>query len=457
MQSSAPRDVDVVLVGAGLAGLSAARALADAGARVLVLEARDRVGGRTLGQRIGGATLDLGGQWLGANQPRLAALARELGVETFPTYSTGRKLLYLDGRVSSYPGTIPDLPVPSLLALHLAQRRLDALSARMPLDPLAAPDAAALDAVSVEHLVRRILPVRDVREVFDAAFRVVFGAEPAELSVLYFLSYLRAGGGFMKLVEIEGGAQERRFVGSAQALSLGLAARLGERVILNAPVRRVEQTGERVRVQADRLEVRARYVVVCVPPALASRIEFRPLLPPRRDSLFSRFPMGATVKCIAVYDRPFWREAGLSGEAVANTGPLSVVFDNGSHDGAVHSLLGFVVGAAARGWAERPPEERREAVLGTLERMFGAEARTPVDYVEQDWCVEPWTRGCPVGVLGTGALSAFGRSLREPVGRIHWAGTETASEWTGYMEGALESGERAAREVAAALGLGANN
>jgi monoamine oxidase len=161
--------------------------------------------------------------------------------------------------------------------------------------------------------------------------------------------------------------------------------------------------------------------------------------------------MGATTKVFAFYERTFWRERGLSGEALCPGGPISVVFDNTSHDGAQPCLLGFVVGRSARELARLPGAEQRRAALAVLGRFFGAEAERPTDVVFQDWSAEPWTRGCPVAVMPPGAHTMFGPALREPVGRLHWAGTETATEWMGYMEGALQSGERAAAEIAARL------
>jgi monoamine oxidase len=204
-------------------------------------------------------------------------------------------------------------------------------------------------------------------------------------------------------------------------------------------------------VHGDKGEWRARRVVCAIPPVLAQRIDWRPALPAARDQLMQRTPMGATVKCVALYSRAFWREAGMAGEAVSTRGPVTAVFDNGPRDGTTPSLLAFVVGRAARGWAAFSEEERRRTVLDAFARYFGPQAGQPVGYVEKDWQTEVWTRGCPVGATAPGALAAFGHILREPVGRVHWAGTETATEWTGYMEGAVQSGERVSREVLSGL------
>ena len=440
--------LDAIIVGGGLAGLAAARTLTDAGRRVVVLEARDRVGGRTLSRALGRGTFDLGGQWLGADQPRLAALVRELGLATFPTHHRGRKVLELRGKVTTYGGTIPRLSPWSLLDLERAIRKMEALARTAdPHDPRRTPRASELDAQSLGAFLRRAMLSQKARDLVTVAIRVVFGAEPSELSMLHVAAYARAAGGLMKLVEIAGGAQETRFVLGAQELSHRLAALLGERVILRAPVRTITQADGHVTAVADGGAWRARRVIVAIPPTLAGRIAFTPALPVLREQLVQRFPMGATVKCLALYERAFWREQGLSGEAVLHPGPPSVVFDNGSHDGAQPALLGFVVGEAARLWSSRPSEARKAEILAALVRVFGPEAAHPSEYVEQDWSTEAWSLGCPVGFLQPGTLSTFAPALRAPCGRVHFAGTETATEWTGYMEGALASAARAASEV----------
>ncbi|HTM21389.1 MAG TPA: FAD-dependent oxidoreductase, partial [Kofleriaceae bacterium] len=382
-----PDRADVAVIGAGLAGLRAARDLAAGGASVVVLEARDRVGGRTLSRRIGRGTFDLGGQWLGPGQERVAALARELGAATFPTFHQGAKVLDLQGRVSTYKGSLPSLPLSSLVRMHLVIRRLDRMARAVPLhNPAAARSAAAWDGLSLEAWKRAQVRSPAVRALLDAATRVVFGAEPGELSLLYFLFYLHSGGGLMRLLEIEKGAQQLRFVGGAQALAAGLAAPLGERVCLSSPALRIDQDDLGVTVATARGAVRARYAVLALPPPLAARIDYQPALPAARDQLTQRAPMGSTVKCLVTYARPFWRERGFSGEAVATGGgPVTAAFDNTSHDNAQPALLAFVVGRAARGWERRTPSDRQRSVLASLARWFGPEASAPADFVEQDW------------------------------------------------------------------------
>ncbi len=441
-------DVDVVVVGAGLAGLRAAELLAREGRSVRVLEARDRVGGRLLSEKIGKATFDLGGQWIGAGQHRVAALAAELGLQTFATFHEGRKVLVLGDDVRTYSGTIPRLDPLSLLEMQLTLTRIDRMRRRISLRrPDESQGARALDSQTLASWTRDNVRSPAVRALVTAAVRVVFGVDPRELSLLTFLFYVQGGGGLMPLIEIERGAQETRFRGGAQSLAIGIARRLGDVVQTAAPVRAIEVTHDGVDVHHDGGVVRARRVVVAVPPALARRICFTPSLPIARRRVLDHSPTGATTKHILLYDRAFWRDAGMSGEAVCDDGPFSVAFDNTSHDGAQPSLLAFSVGQPARDLATFPEDERKRRVREQLARCFGPRALSPTKHVEKDWAREAWSRGCPVGLAVTGTLSEHGAGLRAPAGPIHWAGTETAHEHHGFMEGALESAERVAREV----------
>lgn len=445
--------VDVCVVGGGLAGLTAARRLRDAGATVAVLEARDRVGGRTYSTDVDGFRLDLGGQWIGPTQDRMAKLCAEFGIETFPTHHTGRKVLMVGGRRSTYRGEIPSMAPHRLALLQATISRLERLCRQIGSEPepWSRPDAARWDGETLESWMRRNVPSAPVRGVFDAAVRTVFGAEAGELSMLDALFYFASGGGVRRVVDTENGAQERRFVEGAQSVSLAMAEGLGSDVVLGVPVRAIEAASGGVEVRTDGGTWRAQRAVVAMAPVMAGRLRYDPPMPALRDELTQRYPMGATIKCHAVYERAFWRQDGYSGEAVLTAGPIAVVFDNSSADGERPALLAFSVGAAARRLGAMRAEERRRRVLDVLVRCFGPAAAGPVAYLEKDWSADPWTRGCPTGFMPPGVLSVFGPALRPPVGPVHWAGTETATEWTGYMEGAVQSGERAAAEVLAAL------
>jgi len=440
--------VDVVVVGAGLSGLCAARKLRRAGATVAVVEARDRVGGRTWSKGVGNGVFDLGGQWVGPDQHRMLALIDDLGLQTFPTYNEGKKVLELEGKVSTYKRSIPSISIPNLIQLSGALSYLDRVRKKVsPSSPMTAEGAVALDSETLETWRSRFVKSSKVNAVMDAASRTGFGAEASDLSALYFLMYANAGGGFLKLCEIEGGAQQDRLIGGTQPISEGIASGLGDAVILETPVRKLVHGKEGVEAVSDARTVGARFAIVAVPPALAGHIEYEPMVSVARDQVTQRFAMGSTVKVLVTYEFPFWRKAGFSGEVVSSDGPLSTVFDNTSHDGRQAALVGFVVGAQARQWSSQPMADRQRRVISALVRYFGDDAKSFSDYDEVDWGQEAWTRGCPVAGLPPGVMTHTHAHLRKPEGRIHWAGTEAATEWTGYMEGAVQSGERAADEV----------
>jgi monoamine oxidase len=451
--SAADSTVDVAVVGAGLAGLVAARDLRRAGKSVVVLEARDRVGGRLLNADIGdGKVVEVGGQWVGPTQTRVLALARHLGIQTFPTYAEGENLIEWHSRLIRYRGALPKINAAVLVDVAQAQARIDRMARRVPLEaPWLAPKAELWDGQTVESWLRHNVATPGARQMFRIAVEAVWAADAADVSLLHLLFYTHSAGSFDDLVGTQGGAQQDRFVGGSQLLALKLGAELADDVVLEAPVRRIEHSASGVRVVADGRDVAAGAAIVAVPPALCGRIAYDPLLPAIRDQLTQRMPQGTVIKCMAIYERPFWREAGLSGQAMSAEGPVKVMFDNSPPDGSPGVLLGFLEGRQARELGEWEPEARRRAVVDCFRRIFGPDASQPLDYVERVWAQEEWTRGCYGCYMPPGGWVSYGRALRAPIGRIHWAGAETATVWNGYMDGAVQSGERAAAEVLGAL------
>ena len=447
-------DADVAVVGAGLAGLVAARELRAAGVSVAVLEARDRVGGRTLNEPLDDdQVVEVGGQWLGPTQDRIAALAREVGVETFSTHVSGERLIELDGRLRRYRGRIPRIGPAVLADVQQAMLKLDRLAKRVPLDaPWETPRAEHLDSQTLWSWMRRNVYTRGGRSLLELATEAVWAAEPAEISLLHILFYIHSAGRFEVLLETEGGAQQDRFVGGSQLVSIRMAEELGDVVELSTPVRRIEHSPDGVLVVADGAEVRAGRAIVAIPPALCGRIAYHPALPGYRDQLTQRMPQGSVIKVMAVYDTPFWRDEGLSGEATSDVGPAKLTFDNTPPSGSPGVLVGFLEGARAREYGRFTPAQRREAVLRGFARLFGDRAGRPERFIERVWADEEWSRGCYGCYMPPGAWTQFGQALRTPIGPIHWAGAETATVWNGYMDGAVQSGQRAASEVLTALG-----
>jgi monoamine oxidase len=446
-------EADVAVVGAGLAGIAAARAVERGGASAVLVEARDRVGGRLESVAIDdGKWVDVGGQWIGPTQDRVEALARSLGHQTFPTYATGENVVEFGGNLIRYTGTIPRLGPHVLADIGQAMLRLNRMASKVPRDsPWTAPRAKQWDSQTTWSWMRHNMATSGGRTMLELAVKAVWAAMPADVSLLHLLFYISSAGTLELLLDTEGGAQQDRFVEGAQNLAVKAAAEIDGEVVLGSPVRRIEYSEDGATLRADKITARAKRAIVALPPTLAGRIVYDPPLPGYRDQLTQRLPMGACIKCMAVYGEPFWRFAGLSGSAVSDPGPLSIIFDNSPPDGSPGIIVGFLEGPWARELGRAGEQERRTAVLENLTRLFGQRAASPERYLERDWTNEEWSRGCYVGYAPPGVLTAYGPAIRAPIGPIHWAGTETATVWNGYMDGAIQSGERAATEALAAL------
>ena len=448
-------EADICIVGAGYAGLTAALRVVQSGRTVAVLEARTRVGGRVWTDHLpDGTPIDRGGAWLGPGQDRLYALAAEMGVGTYPTFVGGDNLFVRDERNHRYRGLIPrGLSWWGILCLGVAMKRLDALARTVPLDePWFAPDGEALDARTIASWIdsRWNVPSRTARALLRTTATEIFASDPSEVSLLHLLFHLHSAGGFASQTGIEGAVQQDRVVGGMQAIANRIVERLGGAVRLGAPVREIRQTDAAVEIVSDAATVRARRAIVAIPPALAGHIAYEPKLPPPHALLLQCLPAGATWKFALVYDDAFWRSDGLSGESIACGSPLAISIDACGATTPPGILNTFATGPDARALGRLDPEERRRLVIEQMTARFGPKAAQVRDYVEQDFTAEEWTRGCFMAHYAPGIMTKLGHLLREPVGRIHWAGTETSAVMNGFIDGAVRSGERAAQEVLAA-------
>ncbi|HEV2365848.1 MAG TPA: FAD-dependent oxidoreductase [Caulobacteraceae bacterium] len=441
-------DADVIVIGAGAAGLMAAQQIVEADLSVIVLEADERVGGRLKAGEVAGRWVDFGGQWAGAGHTLLQAQAARFGVAAYPQSDSGRTLAQLLGRVMAYTGAAPRMPLISLVELAFLQARWDRDMRTVPTEsPWTAPKAGAWDAMTLETWILRHLRTPFARAFARLVPRGAYAVEASQISYLWFMDALRAHQGLTRLLGIRGGGQEAKFAGGMAQIPRRMAETLGDRVVVAAPARRIVQVEDGVVVVTDRGEWRAARIIVAIAPGPAARIEYRPHLPASRDSLHQRMAMGAIIKATVAYAAPFWREAGFSGQIATDDDVLGIVMDDVGPTGPP-MLMCFIEGRRALEMSAAGKDARRAAVIASLSRFFGDAAADPLAYDDNDWTQEPWTHGY-VGTMGPGVMTRYGSALREPCGRIHWAGTETSTEFSGAIEGALRSGVRAAREVIA--------
>jgi monoamine oxidase len=443
--------LDAIVIGAGYAGLTAARLLKDAGKTVLLLEARDRVGGRVHTHYIDNQLyVDLGGQWIGPTQDKIYALAQEMKVNTFKTYNEGKNVLVLNNKRREYTGLIPTIDLPSLLNIDFVLKKLDRLAQKIDLThPWRSVHAKDLDRQTLATFLRNNIYFSHAQKIIEAGLETLFACSPSEISLLHALFYIKSGTNLNVLLNVENGAQQDRFVGGAQLIANKLAEILKENILLSQAVHKIKQDGGTVEVFTEKGIFSAKKVIVAVPPPMAQRIYYEPFLPAQRAQLLQRMPMGTVIKCMAIYEKPFWREQGYSGQAILEEGYIQVTFDNSPSDAQHGILLGFSLADRAKQLMGFSQEERKPLVLNTFKRLFGEKAANPLYYIDKCWAEEEWSRGCYVGYMTTGAWTSLGEALAKPFGNIHWAGTETSPIWNGYIEGAIRSGERVVKEILA--------
>jgi putrescine oxidase len=443
-------DRDVAIVGAGPSGLAAATELRKAGLSVAVLEARDRVGGRTWTNTIDGASLEIGGQWVSPDQESLIALIGELGLETFDRYREGESVyISAAGERTRYSGDSFPVDETTEKEMDRLVALLDDLAAQVgPEEPWAHPMARELDTISFEQWL--------IRESDDAEARGNIGmfiaggmlTKPAHaFSALQAVLMAASAGSFSHLVD-ENFILDKRVVGGMQQVSIRMAAALGDDVILDAPVRTVRWNSDGATVFADGdIEIHARRVVLAVPPNLYSRISYDPPLPRRQHQMHQHQSLGLVIKVHAVYDTPFWREDGLSGTGFGASEIVQEVYDNTNHQDSRGTLVGFVSDAKADAMFELDEQDRRARILESIAHYLGPKALEPVVYYESDWGSEEWTRGAYAASFDLGGLHRYGKDSRTPVGPIHFSCSDIAAEGYQHVDGAIRMGHRTAADI----------
>ncbi|XP_072028190.1 LOW QUALITY PROTEIN: amine oxidase [flavin-containing] B-like [Amphiura filiformis] len=447
---------DVIVIGGGVSGLSAAKLLQDKGYNVLVLEARNRVGGRTYTiQDPSCKYVDLGGAYIGPSQNRVLRLSTELGIQNYKVNAHERTILYT-GSVHAFQD-LPRIYNPIVLMdfIHLWRTVEFCVQEVSLVTPWTCPRAEEWDNITAKEFIDKTCWTHFAKSSAMLRSLMTFATEPHDLSFLYFLWYIGSGGGVLKAMATTGGAQERKFIGGSMQISSRIADRLGkDHLYYEKPVRHICQDDNVVTVTTqDGCQYKADYVISAMAPTLVSKLSFDPPLVSLKSQLLQRMPMGSCIKTITYYKTAFWKGKDYCGDLIG-IGTVCEAHDDTKPDGSYPAIMGFVNADHARELVTLPKETRKQKICEHYAEAYGTEeALHPVNYIEQNWMAEQYSGGCYMGTMPPGVLTKFGKVIREPHGRVFFLGTETAVEWSGYMDGAIESGERAAREVLHAKGV----
>ncbi|XP_041114988.1 amine oxidase [flavin-containing] [Polyodon spathula] len=451
---------DVIVIGGGISGLTGAKLLVESGLNVLVLEARDRVGGRTFTVRNKHCKyVDLGGAYVGPTQNRILRIAKELGIETYKINEVENLVHHVKGKSYPFKGSFPPMWNPfAVMDFNNLWRKMDEMGKEIPREaPWKAPHAEEWDKMTMKELFNKLCWTSTARKFANLFVNVNVTSEPHEVSALWFLWYVKQCGGTTRIFSTTNGGQERKFVGGSGQLSERLMDRLGDRVKLERPVCSIDQSGDNVVVETlNHEKYEAKYVIIATAPALNLKMHFKPPMPPLRNQLIHRVPTGSVIKCMVYYREAFWRKKGYCGSMLIEDeeAPIGLTLDDTKPDGSIPAIMGFILASKARTLASLTKEERLSRICEIYSRVLGSEeALHPVHYEEKNWCEEEYSGGCYTAYFPPGIMTQYGKVLRQPVGKLYFAGTETSTEWSGYMEGAVQAGERAAREILCTMGL----
>jgi monoamine oxidase len=449
-----PNTAQVIIIGGGFSGIAAAKKLHQAGVSFLVLEARERLGGRVYTKRFDkDYYLDFGGQWIGPTQDRMYELCAEHGVSYFETYNTGKNILDLEGKLKTYRGTIPKLDIFSLLNLDWVIRKLEKLARQIdPKAPWTHPKAKEFDCQTLDQFLRKTSKTKACYQVIRVGCETIFACDPHEISLLHALFYIRSGTSLECLINVEGGAQQHRIKGGMQTLVEAMAQPFLEKIFFQSPVKEISYSPNGVNILGEDFSLSASKVILAVPPPLLAEIHFSPALPPAKTALLQNYPMGRVAKCFMIYEKPFWRDLGFSGQSVSDENtPFQTLYDCSPADASKGILMGFVVGSRADRFFALERGTRHQEMTAVSSKYFGEKAKESIAYEEFTMTDETWSRGCYAGLMREKAWTESKDAYRQSLPPLYFAGTEAAVKWHGYIEGAVLSGENAASEVIKSL------